>query len=108
MIEQRIGFHRRSHTYRQRNAPVQHQRHRCQQERVPDVLIQQRADRDLVLQRKTEVALQQLAEPVPIADEQRLVQPIQRPQFGGALRRQVDVAVDKVAGGQREDKEDQQ
>ena len=38
-----------------------------------------------------------------VTAEQRLIQPVQRPQLGGALRGQVDVAVDKVAGRQGED-----
>lgn len=38
-----------------------------------------------------------------VTAEQGLIQPIQRPQLGGALRGQVDIAVDKVAGRQGED-----
>ncbi len=71
-------------------------------------MVQQRADRDLILQRKTEIALQQPAEPVQVTAEQRLIQPVQRPQLGGALRGQVDVAVDKVTGRQGEDAKNQQ
>ena len=67
-------------------------------------MVQQRADRDLILQRNR-IALQQPAEPVQVTAEQRLIQPVQRPQLGGALRGRVDVAVDKVAGRQGEDAE---
>jgi hypothetical protein len=43
----------RHHADRQANAPVKDQRDAGQQKRVPDVLIEQLADRDLILQRKT-------------------------------------------------------
>ena len=42
----------RNHAHRQADAPVKDQRDAGQQKRVPDVLVEQLADRDLILQRK--------------------------------------------------------
>ncbi len=53
MIKPGAGSQGRNHADRQADAPVKDQRDAGQQKRVPDVLVEQLADRDLILQRKS-------------------------------------------------------